>query len=182
MSTKQSILNNLLHDLTICQHLYTKIDASNANWCPTPKMRTTEELMQYLSNIGKATIGHLVNPPADRASAMPAAIAASKAAAATVTFANFSEMIELEKTEISKYFADITDEDLNRKTYMYFNPSQDITLLDGLLYATRFLCAYRHQLFMYAKMCGADIATINNWAGMDAPPAAVKEAVEEEVA
>ena len=36
--------------------------------------------------------------------------------------------------------------------------------------SVRFLCAYRMQLFLYIKQCGAtELGTSNAWLGMDAP-------------
>jgi hypothetical protein len=175
MSIKESLLNSCLHDLTICQHIHTKFEPKNANWRPRENMRSTLELMQYLSYIGKALTRHFVNPPEDRAQARDGYIAASKWSGEAVTFANFTEMIEREKEEIRQLLSALTDADLQRITYHPFSQAES-TLFDALLTVGKYVCAYRHQLFLYAKMCGATVNTRNNWYGMDPAPAPATKA------
>jgi hypothetical protein len=181
MSIKESILNSIIHDLTTCQHLASKIDASKADWRPAPNMRSTLELMQYLSFIGYATVKHILNPIADRAASMGPIGEASARAGQNVNFNNFSEAIESEKQQIADLLKNITDEDLqNKQTYFPWNPASDVSLYIALTTATvKFVCAYRHQLFLYAKMLGANVNTLNNWAGMDSPAPAPKIEAEE---
>ncbi len=176
MTIKNSLQNSLLHELTVCQHLYTKFDAKNADWRPRENMRSTVELMQYLCYIGKTMTGHFVNPSEDRALAVDNYRAKAKWSTENVTFANFAEMIEREKEGIRETLANLSDADLTRTTYHPFS-KEDTTLFDALLTVVKYLCAYRQQLFLYAKMCGAEINTGNNWRGVDAQPAAAKPAV-----
>ena len=178
MSIKNALLNTMLHELTICQHLHTKLKAEDANWRPSENMRTTVELMGYLSYIGQSTVAHFVENPEDRSLYLPKAYALTEQVKETVTFTNFSEALEEEKESIKKSFENWTDEDVLTKMTYYPWSGQDCSLFSGLNTTLQFLTAYRHQLFLYAKMRGATIGTRNNWGGVDAP-AAVKEAVEE---
>ncbi len=167
MTIKDSLIESIMRDLTICQHLHTKLDPKMADWRPQENMRTTIHLLQYVCFIGKAMARHLVNPPADRSNAKEPIMALSKWSGEAVTFENFPEMIEAEKNEILDAFAPITDADLMRMTY-HPDTGQDITLLQGLTdILIKYMCAYRHQLFIYAKLCGAEIGTSNNWMGVD---------------
>jgi len=172
MSIKDSLLRNMLHDLTVCQQLHAKLDKKNVDWRPAENMRPTIHLMQYLTFIGGSTVKHFVNPTADRAAAVGPIMEASKNSSA-VTFDSFPEAIEREKHEIAKLLENVTEEDLlNKKTYAPWG-GPDITLYDALDGITmRYLTAYRHQLFLYAKMCGADINTGDNWRGRGAAIAA----------
>ena len=181
MAIKDTILNNVLHDLTVCQHLATKIDKKNANWRPADNMRTTEELMQYISFIGGATIMHFLNPPSDRSQAMNGFSQASQWASANTNIENFSKVVEQAKGYIQSLMENVTDDQLMTKmTYAPWNPKADMTLEQAFIGSTiKFLAAYRHQLFLYAKMQGANINTMNNWAGMDAPMP-VREQLQEE--
>lgn len=176
MSIKETIEHSILHELTVCQHLAGKIDASNADWRPAHNMRSTTELMQYLSYIGSATVAHFVNPPADQAEAQNNYKQAAQRSAELVNFNNFTEAIESEKKQIIASLKNVTDDDmLTKMTYHPFMPANQMPLFAALTNSTmKYLSAYRHQLFMYAKMCGADINTRNNWAGVDAPAAAPK--------
>src|ERR1035437_6885029 len=176
MTIKNSLQNSLLHDLTVCQHLYTKFEAKSADWRPQANMRSTVELMQYLCYIGKTMTGHFVNPAEDKALAIDNYRAKAKWSTENVTFANFAEMIEREKEGIRETLANVSDADLMRMTYHPFS-KEETTFFDALLTVVKYLCAYRQQLFLYAKMSGAEINTGNNWRGVDSQPAAAKPAV-----
>src|SRR5882724_1432819 len=104
MSIKNALLNTMLHELTICQHLHTKLKAEDANWRPSENMRTTVELMGYISYIGQSTVAHFVENPEDRSLYLPKAYALTEQVKETVTFTNFSEALEEEKESIKKSF------------------------------------------------------------------------------
>ncbi len=173
---KESLLKSSLNELSICQHLATKFDASQADWRPRENMRSTLELMQYLTYISGTMTKHFINPPVDHEEARQKYRANAKLSADSMTFENFSEWIEREKKEISDAYSKITDADLSRTTYHMWS-GDETTLFEALLTVNKYLCAYRQQLFIYAKMCGAQINTRNNWYGLDAQPAPVKQAV-----
>jgi hypothetical protein len=173
---KESLLKSSIHELNICQHLATKFDASLADWRPRENMRSTVELMQYLCYIGGTMTQHFIDPPVDHEEARLKYRADAKNTSENVTFANFSEWIEREKETINKAFATITDADLSRMTYHPWSGEEN-SLFEALLTVNKYLCAYRQQLFLYAKMCGANISTPNNWYGRDPQPAPAKQAV-----
>jgi hypothetical protein len=166
MSIIQSIQNSILLDLSNCQHLYTKLDPKKADWKPAENMRTTLELMQYLCFIGTAFSQHFANAPEDRDAARNNYRELSKWSREAVTFENFLEMIEKEKKDIQAALAGVSDADLSRPVYHMFS-GEEHSLLDGLLTVLKYVCAYRHQLFLYAKMNGANINTLDNWYGKD---------------
>jgi hypothetical protein len=175
MAIKDSLLKSSLHELSICQHLATKFDASQADWRPRENMRSTVELMQYLCYIGGTMTAHFINPPVDHEEARTNYRTNSKLTADNVTFANFSEWIGREKDTITKAYSTISEADLSRTTYHPWS-NEETSLFESLLTVNKYLCAYRQQLFLYAKMCGANISTPNNWYGMDPRPAPVKQA------
>ena len=172
---KDSLLKSSLHELNICQHLATKFDASQADWRPRENMRSTVELMQYLAYIGGTMTTHFINPPVDHEEGRTNYRNNSKRSTETVNFENFSDALEREKDAIREAFSSITDADLSRTTYHMWS-NEESTLFDSLLTVTKYLCAYRQQLFLYAKMSGANINTRNNWYGLDAQPAPAKKA------
>jgi hypothetical protein len=172
---KDSLLKSCIHDLAVCQHLHTKFDASQAHWRPRENMRTATELMQYLCFIGGTMTKHFIDPPADHETARNIYRANSKNSKENITFENFSDAIEREKDAIREAFSSITDADLSRTTYHMFS-NEESSLFDSLLTVVKYLTAYRHQLFLYAKRCGAEISTPNNWYGKDLQPAPVNKA------
>jgi hypothetical protein len=172
MSISNSIQKSILHDLTVCQHLHGKFKAEDAEWKPAENMRSTIHLMQYLTYIGKTMTQQFINPPTDHEVARVNYRNDAKWSSENVTFENFSEIIEQEKAEIRETLSGISDADLERMTYHPFS-GEESTLFEALTTVTKYVCAYRHQLFLYVKLCGAEVNTLNNWYGMDPAPKAV---------
>jgi hypothetical protein len=166
--TLETLLNACDHELEVCKHLYTKFDPSKADWRPQQNMRTTLELMQYLTFIGTAFARQFANPPEDRDAAREGYRDLAKQSK-TLTFESFPEAIDREREDIRNAFEGLTDADLSRQTYHQFSGTEH-TLLQGVITILEYLCAYRHQLFIYAKMNGAEINTLNNWYGKDPAP------------
>jgi hypothetical protein len=171
MTVAETILKDCEQELSNMQHLHSKFDASKADWRPQENMRTTLELLQYLSFIGSVFASHFPKPSDDRDAARNAYRDKAKWAKENVTFANFPQMIDKEREEIRAAFANISDADLQKQTYHMFSGAEH-TVLEGLLTVLRYLCAYRHQLFVYAKLNGAEVNTRNNWYGLDPAPKA----------
>jgi hypothetical protein len=166
MTTTEIIQKEILKDLTICQHLHTKLDPKNAEWKPAEGMRPTIHLLQYLCYIGRAMTRHFVDPDQDRKAAQAKYRELSKWSGEAVTFENFPQMIEQEKQELIALLSGLTDSDLQRPVYHMWS-GEEHTLHEGLFTVMKYICAYRHQLFLYAKMCGANVNTLNNWYGID---------------
>ena len=162
---KESLLKSCLLDLNICQHLFTKFDPAKSDWRPQENMRSTLELMQYLTFIGGTMTNHFIHTSEDREAARNQYRENSKASK-EMTFDQFPESIEREKEHLHEIYDNITDADLGRMTYHPFS-NDEYTLFEALHTVSKYLCAYRHQLFLYAKMNGAEIGTPNNWYGMD---------------
>src|ERR1700689_976181 len=100
MSIKESLLKSCLHDLSTCQHLATKFSPENADWHPRENMRSTVELMQYISFAGTVFTQQFINAAGDRDLARNNFRALSKFSSEGVTFDNFSEWVEQEKEAI----------------------------------------------------------------------------------
>jgi|SRR5579883_2205000 len=160
----------MTHDLSVVQHLITKLPESAWDYRPRENMRSTTELLRYLSFIGAATVkihrdgGWLEhNLPGLR-----------EARERTVNLQpkDFHDAIESQKHAIKELFTTISDEDLYQKTTL--EPwGTSVPLLQAYLNGTlKYLASYKMQLFIYAKSCGAEIATPNNWRGVDPTPKA----------
>ncbi len=165
-STKQYIQEAILQDLDLCQHLYTKLNPELWDWKPRENMRSTRELLQYLSFIGAATAALYCN-----GGYTPENIPSLRDARELVADAkpeDFPQLIEKQKKDIITILAPITDYDLFHR--MTQQPGGgEATLLFALLNnSTKYLTGYRMQLFLYAKLNGAEIGTSNAWRGADA--------------
>src|SRR5215471_21016279 len=54
--TKSELISSLQHEVQILLHLASKIDRSKLDYRPTPKQRSTIELLKYLSMMGPTVI------------------------------------------------------------------------------------------------------------------------------
>ena len=54
--TKDELIGSLQNEVRILQHLCTKIEPSMVDYRPTPKQRSTLELLRYLTNMGPALV------------------------------------------------------------------------------------------------------------------------------
>jgi hypothetical protein len=146
VSTKAELIGSLQHEVHILLHLASKVDRSKLAYRPTPKQRSTIELLRYLSIMGP---GLVQAANAGDLDATIAAIAAHKDAYASllggVSDADFRVEIEM----------------FGRKT------TRGAFMVNSILSGC---AAYRTQLFCYLKACGRDeLNTMNLWAGVDAP-------------
>ena len=54
MISKSDLLDSMLHECTVAQHLYAKLSPESFDYRPSTNQRSTTELLQYLSVIGIA--------------------------------------------------------------------------------------------------------------------------------
>jgi hypothetical protein len=161
--TKSELIEQLQHEVRILLHLAGKVDRSQRDYRPTPKQRSTLELLQYLSFMGpevlKAGVAGGFDPPSWTI--------AEKAAAAR-DFDQTLTAIAAQKQGYADTIGPLTDADLRREVEMF---GQKATL--GSWLVSTVLCgyaAYRTQLFVYLKACGRqELNTMNLWVGVDGP-------------
>ena len=164
MIAKSYLLDSMLHECTVVQHLYTKLTPASLDYRPSAGQRSTAELLQYLSFCGIAGSTCMVErdwkrfaPFRERAKEMPAA--------------EFVEAMDRQKAELITLFDSITEEQLaTQQAPLPGGTTQPlaVALVNGPL---KWLTAYKLQLFHYAKASGADaIGTSNAWRGVDMPP------------
>jgi len=163
--TKAELIAALQKEVRILLHLATKIDRSQLDYRPTPKQRSTMELLKYLSVMGPTLVA------AGKAGAFdPAAWTANMAAAESRDFDQTVDAIAAEADTYAALLSDVPDEAL-RQPVEIFGVKQSL----GSFLVNVVLCgyaAYRTQLFVYLKVCGrTDLVTSNLWAGVDPQPA-----------
>ena len=165
--TKPELLASLQNEVRILLHLASKIDRSQLDYRPTPKQRSTIELLRYLSVMGPGLV-----QAAKGGFDSETFTAASKAAEAR----DFDQTLAVIAGHTDAYaalLAGVSDDDL-RADMDAFDGSKTSK---GAFIVNLVLCgcaAYRAQLFLYLKACGREeLGTANLWGGIDPPPAKV---------
>ena len=160
MITKQQYIDSITFELGVIRHLATKIDAAHLDFKPTPKQRSTHELMTYMSTIFGGAID-MIKAGGDR-TVYKAWLDKTPAA----TLENFAELMKIEEDHIREVVGGMSDEELAERVTIYGSErTRAEHLLNGPL---KWATAYKMQLFMNLKMSGAEhLNTMNLWAGMD---------------
>ena len=161
--TRPELLSSLQHEVRILQHLSSKVDRSMLDYRPTPKQRTTLELLQYLSMMGPTLFEVAKEGRFD-----PPAWTAVEHAAEARDFDKTLAAIAEQPALYEKALAELSDADMRAEISPFGQPSSRGSFLVNMVLSG--CAAYRTQLFCYLKACGRDeLSTINLWAGMDAP-------------
>ena len=162
--TKSELIALFQHETRVLLHLASKIDRSQLDYRPTPKQRSTLELLQYLSTMGPGLIGYAINGGFDQD--------AYKAAAAAAAARDFDQTLAVIATHPDTYakLLDVSD-DVFRGEIDGFDGqkrSRGSFIVSVVLGGC---AAYRTQLFLYLKACGREeLTTANLWMGTDPPP------------
>ena len=164
--TKPELIAALQNEVRILLHLAGKIDPATIDYRPTPKQRSTIELLKYLSMMGPALV------QAAKAGAFDtAAWTSAEQAAAAQTFEQALAAIAAQPATYEALLAEVSDDDLR----VEIDPFGAGKSSRGAFLVTQVLCgcaAYRTQLFLYLKACGRDeLNTWNLWVGIDEPAA-----------
>jgi len=165
--TKSELIASFQHEVRILLHLAGKIDRSQLDYRPTPKQRSTIELLQYLTVMGPGLIRAAKAGTFD-----PAAWTAAEQKAKTLQFDETLAAIAAHTDTYATLLSELSDADFRATITMLGRKTTRGAFIVNLV-----LCgcaAYRTQLFLYLKACGREeLSTINLWAGMDAPAAPV---------
>jgi hypothetical protein len=163
--TKPELVASLQKEVRILLHLAGKIDRTQLDYRPTPKQRSTQELLQYLSMMGPFLVR------AGKAGAFdPAAWTAAEAETRRRDIDQTIAAIAAQADQYETLLAGVSDADLRSDVTMFGTTSS----LGGFLVNSVLAgcAAYRTQLFLYLKVCGQpELGTMNLWAGADAPVA-----------
>ena len=165
--TKSELIASLQNEVRILLHLASKIDRAALDYRPSPKQRSTIELLKYLSVMGPGLVESAKAGGFDPVTFT----AASKAAEAR----DFDQTLAAIADHAGRYEAllnPMSDADFSQEIEMFGNKTTRGKFIVNLV-----LCgcaAYRTQLFLYLKACGREeLSTVNLWGGVDAPAAAV---------
>jgi hypothetical protein len=160
--TTPELIASLQNEVRILLHLASKIDRSQLDYRPTPKQRSTIELLRYLSIMGPGLVNAIKTGAFD-GEAWGKAVAAAAEKDLDAILADIGKQSDLYAKELPGIdFA--TEMDLFGRKFSLGYHMVNLVLSGH--------AAYRTQLFLYLKACGADeLSTYNLWGGMDAPPA-----------
>ena len=167
--TKQELIESLQSEVRILLHLANKVDPAKVDYRPTPKQRSTLELLRYLAVMGPSQLEAIKAGVYDRptlSAIWTPAIARSEAMDLAGTIAAIGEQSELYAKSLSEW----TDEDFRSEVTVFGNKvSRGWLLVNTIL---TYHAAYRMQLFLYLKSCGRDeLSTVDLWFGLDKHPA-----------
>jgi hypothetical protein len=166
--TKSELIDALRTEVRILLHLATKVDRAQLDYRPTPKQRSTLDLLQYMAIMGPTQLAVIEKGIFDRptlsATGSPAETAAKK-----MDFDQAVAAIARQSDEYTRVLTGWTDEDFRREVDMFGRKFSRGALVLSLVVNGH--AAYRTQLFLYLKACGrAELSTVNLWAGVDQVP------------
>ena len=163
--TKSELIASLQNEVRILLHLAGKVDRAQLDYRPTPRQRSTLELLKYLSIMGPGLVEAAKRGTFDRV--------AWTAAEQTAQARDFDQTLTAIAAHTDAYpalLADVSDADLREEIDMFGSKTTRGSFIVNLVLAGS--AAYRTQLFLYLKACGRDdLSTMNLWAGRDAPAA-----------
>jgi hypothetical protein len=164
--TKSELIASLQNEVRILLHLAGKVEPSMREYRPTPKQRSTAELLRYLAIMGPALV-----QAAKAGSFDPAVWTAAEKALENKDFDGVVAAIAAHRETYASLLGPLSDDDFRAEIEMFGSRTTR-----GAFIVNMVLCgcaAYRTQLFLYLKACGREeLGTMNLWAGVDAPVAA----------
>jgi hypothetical protein len=160
--TKEELIASLQNEVRILVHLAGKVDKSKLDYRPTPKQRSTLELLQYMAMMGPTEVT-IIKTGDFATNWNPAAEAAKK-----LTYDQAVAAIQKQSDEYARLLSGWTEAEFRAEVDVFGRRSTRGALLVDMVLGGH--AAYRTQLFCYLKSCGRDeLSTMNLWAGMDAP-------------
>ena len=163
--TREELIASLQNEVRILVHLAGKVDKSKLDYRPTPKQRSTLELLQYMAIMGPTQVAVIKAGAFDRA-ALSAAWSPAEAAAKAMSFDQVVSAIQKQSDEYARLLSGWTEADFRSEIDVFGTKSTCGSLLVNLVLSG--YAAYRTQLFCYLKSCGREeLSTMNLWAGVD---------------
>lgn len=167
--TKEELLGLLRNEISILLHLAGKVEPPMLDYRPTPKQRSTLELLRYLAAMGPIQIA-LVKEDSFNGPALRAAWSAAEERSKAMSFEQVVEIIRAQADEYERLLGDSSEADFRAEIDMFGTRLSRGKALVTLVLNTH--AAYRMQLFLYLKSCGREeLGTMNLWGGRDMPSA-----------
>ena len=165
--TKSELIDTLQQEVRILLHLAGKVEPAMLDYRPTPKQRSTLELLRYMAIMGPTQLTVIEKGIFDRPT-LSATWSPAEAAAKNMSVDQAVAAIARQSDEYARRLGAWTDADFRKEVDVFGRKSSR-----GLLVITQIVnghAAYRTQLFLYLKACGRhELSTMNLWAGADMP-------------
>ena len=163
--TKAELIAQLQNEVRILLHLASKAEPHMRDYRPTPKQRSTLELLRYLTIMGPELV------KATRAGAFNVeAWTAAEQRANARDWDQTLAALAAQSDDYAKLLDEWTDADFRTEVDMFGRKGTKGPMLVAFVLSGH--AAYRTQLFCYLKSCGREeLSTMNLWGGMDAPAA-----------
>jgi len=162
---KPELVSALQNEVRILLHLASKIDRAKLDYRPTPKQRSTIELLKYLTMMGPVLVQAIKAGPFN-----PADWTAAEKSASARDLDHTLAAIAGQTDGYPALLADVSDADLRAEIELFGDKATR-----GAFFVNLVLCgcaAYRTQLFLYLKSCGREeLGSMNLWARVDEPAA-----------
>ena len=156
---KQVLLQAMEREIALLKQLAPFIREEDLTFRPAEKVRSTYELMQYLSGIGSTMMRWLIKNDLS-----PEEWVKIRAYRAELTRENFVARLNEQWEDIQRYMDMVSEEDL--QTMMVELPNKEkLPLGAGILNTSvKWLASYRMQLFVCLKINGnAQLGTKEAW-------------------
>lgn len=147
---KEFLQNSIIKDLKLIKRLAGKIPHDQMSFRPKPGLRSTEELLQYLTFASTSILEFWLNKHDHKD--FRAHFAQMNEQAKAHGHHDFQECFDKQIASVNHLFSMISEEDL--RTVDVASPSgATFKLGEGILETTiKWLAAYKMQLFLYIKM------------------------------
>lgn len=159
--TKEELIGSLQNEVRILLHLIGKLDAKSADYRPTPKQRSSIELVRYLTCMGRGLVG-AAKTGTFNGEAWGAMVASAESKNLEQLTAEIASLSDFYATELGS----MSEAEFAEKIEMFGNPFSKGSFIVNLVLSGH--AAYRTQLFLYLKSCGREeLNTFNLWQGVD---------------
>jgi hypothetical protein len=149
----------MLRDIRIIKSLYTKIKPGTLDYRPTPKQRSTLELLQYMSHASVVTLEGIKQGKMDTEKYQEAMKHTLQ-----MKPEDFPARMDDQAKAMDSTFLLLTDNELNEELDLFnmgFKMTRAAWILEMVL---KSLVAYKMQLFLYIKASGnPDIGSRDLW-------------------
>src|SRR5258705_6105548 len=125
--TKEELIASLRHEVRILTHLAGKVDKSKLEYRPTPKQRSTLELLQYIAIMGTTQVA-VIKAGAFNRAALSAAWRPADAAAHAMNLDQAISAIQKQSDEYTRLLSGWTEADFRGAIHMFGTKAHPGTL------------------------------------------------------
>jgi hypothetical protein len=159
--TKQELIDCLQKEIRILVHLCGKVKPEMLDYRPTPKQRSTIELLRYLTLMGPVLVRCI-----QKGDFLQEEWGTAQAKADAMDFEAIVKSLESQSAFYSEAVNGFSDDEFQSEIELFGSKGKRGPLLVDLIVCGH--AAYRAQLFCYLKSCGREeLNTMNLWAGVD---------------